>query len=339
MSEHIKINNVVPRIQYVADGITKVYEFPFPIFKKENIIVYLDETIITKNYTVTVNKNQSNGNVTFTSAPATGVMVTLLRDLEIERTSDFQEGGALRANTLNDELDFQIACVQQVAENLNRALVLPPYASGNDLDLTLPTPKANKAIIWSEDATHLENSDIEINSLTTSMEQKVQEVTNQADTVAQLALQASQSASTATTQAQTATTLVSQMSNDINELRTLVNNALQNDGSNIDLESMLSSLGFSGTGSLNNGYYKLPDGLIIQWGTVVCYATWNVYNYPIAFPHAAVIIVGGGSSNVSFSGTSAQGITSVKLNNAASFSGRFGAGNHYGEVNYIAIGY
>ena len=123
------------------------------------------------------------------------------------------------------------------------------------------------------------------------------------------------------------------------EEREEVNNALQNDGSNIDLESMLSSMGFSGTGSLNNGYYKLPDGLIIQWGTVVCYATWNVYNYPIAFPHAAVIIVGGGSSNVSFSGTSAQGITSVKLNNAASFSGRFGAGNHYGEVNYIAIGY
>lgn len=339
MSEHIKINNVVPRIQYVADGVTKVYEFPFSIFNKENIIVYLDETIITKNYTVTIGKNQTNGTVTFTTAPAAGVVITLIRDLEIERTSDFQEGGALRAKTLNDELDFQIACVQQIAENLNRTLVLPPYATGNDLDLTLPAPQANKAIIWSSDATHLENSDIEINSLTRTIEEKVQEVSQQADTVAQLAQQTAQSANTAATQAQNATTLVTQMSDDMDELRALVNNALQNDGSNIDLDSMLSSMGFSGSSTLGSGYYKLPDGLILQWGTVVCYATWNTYNYPITFPNAALIIVGGGSSDAAFTGTSAQGITSIKLNDTSSFYGRFGAGGQYGEVNYIAIGY
>lgn len=339
MSEHIKISNVVPRIQYIADGVTKVYEFPFSIFKKENIIVYLDETIVTNNYTVSIGKNQTNGTVTFTTAPTANVVITLVRDLEIERMSDFQEGGALRAKTLNDELDFQIACVQQVAENLNRTLVLPPYATGNDLDLTLPTPQANKAIIWSADATHLENSDIEINSLIGTIEGKVQEVTTQAGEVALLTQQATQSAATATAQAQTATTLVTQMSNDMDELRALVNNALQNDGSNIDLDSMLSSMGFAGTTTLGSGYYKLPDGLIIQWGTVVCYASWNTYNYPITFPNAALIIVGGGSSDAAFSGSSAQGITSVKLNNTSSFSGRFGAGGQYGEVNYIAIGY
>ncbi len=339
MSEHIKISNVVPRIQYIADGVTKVYEFPFSIFKKENIIVYLGEKIVTNNYTISIGKNKTNGTVAFTTAPMANTVITLVRDLEIERTSDFQEGGALRAKTLNDELDFQIACVQQVAENLNRTLVLPPYATGNDLDLTLPTPQANKAIIWSTDATHLENSDIEINSLIRAMEEKVQEAATHADTVTSLAQQTSQSAAAATTQAQTATTLVTQMSNDMDELRSLVNNALQNDGSNIDLDSMLSSMGFTGSSTLASKYYKLPDGLIIQWGTVVCYSGWNTYNYPITFPNAALIIVGGGSSDASFSGTSAQGITSIKLNNASSFNGRFGAGSQYGEVNYIAIGY
>lgn len=339
MSEHIKINSVIPRIQYIADGQTKSYEFPFPIFKKENMLVYINETIQTANYTLTFDKTKNKGTVTFTKAPAKGETITLIRDLEIERTSDFQEGGALRAKTLNDELDFQMACVQQIAENLNRSLVLPPYATGNDLDLKLPSPEANKAIIWSEDATHLENSDIEINNLTRSMEEKLNEVSVQAADIQKLTQETTQNAANAAQEAQRASELVNSMSNDMDDLRALVNNALQSDGSNIDLGAMLDKLGFSGNSTLSNGYYKLPDGLIIQWGTVVCYSTWSTYYYPLAFPHSALIVVGGGSSNGSFSGTSAQGITSIQLRDASSFYGRFGAGGQNGEVNYIAIGY
>ncbi|MDY6407652.1 MAG: hypothetical protein SPL08_02995, partial [Pseudomonadota bacterium] len=81
----------------------------------------------------------------------------------------FQEGGALRADVLNDELDYQIACQQQIADNLNRSFVLPPYANGNDVDLSLPEPSAGKAIVWNASGTGLENSDLSINAWGTTL--------------------------------------------------------------------------------------------------------------------------------------------------------------------------
>ena len=45
MTEHVKIYGIKPRIQYVADGTSETYEFPFAIFstsdiEKGDIVVY-----------------------------------------------------------------------------------------------------------------------------------------------------------------------------------------------------------------------------------------------------------------------------------------------------------
>ena len=97
-------------------------------------------------YTVIGVRNSDSGTVIFNTVPSQGVVITIIRNLSIERTTHFQEGGALRADTLNDELDYQIACQQQIADQLNRSMVLPPYAAGTGVNLTLPTPTTGKAI-------------------------------------------------------------------------------------------------------------------------------------------------------------------------------------------------
>ena len=154
MTEHVKIYGIKPRIQYTADGTLTEYEFPFAIFKTSDIEVYFgEEKQDTSTYTVSEARHSDGGSVTFESAPTSGTIITIVRNLSIERTSDFQEGSTLRAKVLNDELDYQIACQQQIAENLNRSMVLPPYATDNDLDLTLPTPSAGKAIVWNAEGT------------------------------------------------------------------------------------------------------------------------------------------------------------------------------------------
>ncbi len=193
MTNHVKIHGVVPRIQYTANGTLATFTFPFAIFSTDDVEVYLNDTKQASTaYTVTGVRDSDGGSVTFTSAPANGTIITIVRNLSVERTSDFQEGGALRADTLNDELDYQIACQQQIAENLNRSMVLPPYAVSNDLDLTLPTPSAGKAIVWNSDGTNLENSTVAVNALESTL--------NGYKTAAQTA------ASTATTKASVATT-------------------------------------------------------------------------------------------------------------------------------------
>jgi len=170
MTDHIKIYGVKPRIQYVADGTSTIYEFPFAIFSASDIDVYFGS--IKQNsstYTVSGVRSSNGGSITFETAPETGTIITILRNLSVERATDFQEGGALRADTLNDELDYQIACQQQIAENLNRSMALPPYAMDSDVDLTLPTPTPGKALVWNSDGTNLENSTVEVNALESTL--------------------------------------------------------------------------------------------------------------------------------------------------------------------------
>ena len=167
---HIKLHGVKPRIQYVATGTLTTYEFPFVIFTNTDIQVYLNDILQTpETYTVSGVKNTNGGSITFMTPPTNGTIITITRDLSIERTTDFQEGGALRADTLNDEFDYQTACLQQVADSINRSMILPPYATDTNVDLTLPTPSAGKAIVWNSDGTNLENSAVKINELESTL--------------------------------------------------------------------------------------------------------------------------------------------------------------------------
>lgn len=170
MVEHIQIKGIPPKIQYLSDGETLAYEFPFAIFEADNLEVYLGEELQPSTaYTVSGSGSTDGGSVTFQTAPEKDTVITLVRALEIRRTTDFQEGGALRASALNYELDYQTACQQQIADHLNRALVLPPYALNTDITLTLPFPAAGKAIVWNTAGTNLENSTIEVNALESTL--------------------------------------------------------------------------------------------------------------------------------------------------------------------------
>jgi len=209
MTNHVKIQGVTPRIQYTADGTSTDYEFPFAIFTSDDIDVYLDDTLqSTTTYSVNGIRHSDGGTVSFDTPPAIDTVITIIRNLSIERTTDFQEGGALRADVLNDELDYQIACQQQIAENLNRTFVMAPYVSGDDVDLNLPEPSAGKAIVWNDSGTGLENSDISINAWAptlTSYKQAAEAAAGNASIYAQNAsTSASNAASSATSAASAA---------------------------------------------------------------------------------------------------------------------------------------
>ena len=223
MTEHIKVYGVTPRIQYVANGTSNAFTFPFVIFATSDIDVYLnDEKQNTNTYTVTGERSSQGGTVTFATAPTSGTTITIVRNLSIERTSDFQEGGALRADTLNDELDYQIACQQQIADSLNRSMVLPPYAADIDVNLTLPSPSAGKAIVWNSSGTNLENSTVSVNALEGTL--------NNYKTIAQNA------ANTATTKAGIAITKADEATVAANQLQGLRSNCITEIPQDIKLE-------------------------------------------------------------------------------------------------------
>ena len=164
MSEDIIINAVSPKVRYVADGMTKSFSFVFPIFSEQDMDVYINDTLIQSGYSVTGAGKTEGGEVVFTTPPENGQIITLLRNLEIKRTSDFQESGAFRAKAINYELDYQIACLQQLNEQIGRSVSFPPY-SANAQAVTLPEPENGKAIVWDKNGATLRNSNLAYDDL------------------------------------------------------------------------------------------------------------------------------------------------------------------------------
>ncbi|SDD89423.1 hypothetical protein [Rhodospira trueperi] len=165
MTAHIQIGDIRPRIQYVGDGTQTAFPYPFPVFSEGDLRVYLDDTRVTSGFSVTGAGESDGGTVTFASAPASGARVTLVRHLDIQRVTDFQAGGPLRAAALNDALDTLTAVDQQLDDGLRRTVRLAPGA-GEDADLTLPAPAPGAILGWNATATALVNDPLNTAGLT-----------------------------------------------------------------------------------------------------------------------------------------------------------------------------
>lgn len=148
MPDHIQIGDVSPRVQYTADGMLTAFAYPFPIFDNEDLTVFLDETEQVSGFTVSGAGTSDGGTLTFDTAPGDGVRVTLQRLLSVERTTDFQEGGAFRADTINNELDRQTAMIQQIADESARALTAAPTDPTVSLSLPVKDDRAGKFLAF-----------------------------------------------------------------------------------------------------------------------------------------------------------------------------------------------
>ena len=80
------------------------------------------------------------------------------------------------------------------------------------------------------------------------------------------------------------------------------------------------------------GYYKMPSGLIIQWGYIASTSTKQV-TYPIAFPNRVVVVFQkkgyASSDSTTDMGFTEQLLTGFTMNTSGGYEG----------INWIAIGY
>ncbi|MBI0536042.1 hydrolase [Roseomonas sp. KE2513] len=146
MPEHIRIGDIAPRVQYVADGAQSVFVYPFPIFSPIDMDVHVDGLLVGAGYTVSGAGTSQGGLVTFVQPPAAGAKLVLRRRLVMERVTDYQPNGVLRANTLNDELDRQMAALQELREELTGSLRQGPGEAGGRFELPLRRARANRLL-------------------------------------------------------------------------------------------------------------------------------------------------------------------------------------------------
>ncbi|MCA3343547.1 MAG: hydrolase, partial [Roseomonas sp.] len=145
MSEHITIGDVSPRAQYIANGTQRVFTFAFPIFNDNDLEIRINGLIQAAGFSIAGAGESDGGTVTFLEAPVNGARITLRRRVILARMTDFQENSLLRASALNDELDFQMAALQQVASELSQAIRTDPADDGNML-LPLRAARGNRLL-------------------------------------------------------------------------------------------------------------------------------------------------------------------------------------------------
>ncbi len=164
MSNSVEVGNIKPRIQFSADGQQKEFQFFFKIYEPENVKVYIDDIEQTSGYSLSTTDDVQGGVVTFDTAPESGKLVTIYRNLELKRTTNFKEGGPFRSSNVNSEFDYQLSCLEQLEDSIGRTVTFPQYAPTN-LNINLPMPDAGKSIIWSDSEDCLVNSDYQFDNV------------------------------------------------------------------------------------------------------------------------------------------------------------------------------
>lgn len=140
-----------------ANGLTTVFPYNFLVLDASDLLVRVAGVTKTLNvdYTVSGVGNQGGGNVTFTVAPAFGLTVVRQRVMPYEREQDYQTNGDFAAAEVNADFDRPVMMIQQLAEAIARAIVLPPELAGTSTGL--PGPESLKGLRWNALANGLEN--------------------------------------------------------------------------------------------------------------------------------------------------------------------------------------
>lgn len=140
--------------RYTGNGVTTVFAYGFRVFAAADLQVLLNGVVQSTGFTVSGVNSPGGGNVTFTSAPASGASITLIRSMAYARTTDYQAGGDLLETTLDADQDAPVMMIQQLVETAARVVRVAKSSSLTDIELGTPT--ADALIGWNATGTGLE---------------------------------------------------------------------------------------------------------------------------------------------------------------------------------------
>lgn len=151
---NFNIPAVIPRVQYLASPGQTAFPIPFPFFDGDDIFVNLGVNVnpeAQNTYTVTGERENTSGTLTFLSGITGGTLVTIYRTSPFQRVVNFQNSGEWQALNVNDQLNRLTTYVQEVAlKSMDLALTLP--ITSQLTGVTVPDEgavnNANHVIAW-----------------------------------------------------------------------------------------------------------------------------------------------------------------------------------------------
>jgi hypothetical protein len=125
-------------IRYTGNGSLKVFAYPFVIAATTHLEVTLDGVVQGSGWTADNVRPTIGGDVTFTTAPGSGVIVTLRRVVPMSQLADYITGGAFPADTHELALDLLTMITAQNDEALDRCVHFP--VTSETISPALPDP-------------------------------------------------------------------------------------------------------------------------------------------------------------------------------------------------------
>lgn len=132
--------------EYQADGIATVYAIPFLLLDRSDLLVYLNNQLITTGYTIS-RIGEPISQITFAEAP--NGLLLLQRRVELLRDTDYQENGDLLASTLNKDFDRLYLIMQGFKQNESQSLRVEDAEGVNQLPIK--SYRANKLLGFDAD--------------------------------------------------------------------------------------------------------------------------------------------------------------------------------------------
>lgn len=130
MSIPLTLSNVpdaTPYIQYVANNGQTVYPYPFPITQDSDLVVVING--VTQNtdstYSLSGQGNDTGGDVTLDNGSTVGDIITLYRDIQIERLTQFSQNGGFSSSSFNAEFNNLYLIAQQLEASIEQCLQIP----------------------------------------------------------------------------------------------------------------------------------------------------------------------------------------------------------------------
>ena len=164
MTALASISNQTNKVFGSGDNITKIFGFPFKVFKNTDLQVYEINTTsgnatgpmtLNTDYSVYINPISEGGSVSFTNAPLSGINTLIERIEPFTQSVSLSTEGPLPPKQIENQLDLSMMTIIQLAEQVGRIISLPISSSLNNL--VYPVPAANTLIGWNATGTGLQN--------------------------------------------------------------------------------------------------------------------------------------------------------------------------------------
>lgn len=152
------------RNEYTANAGQTIFNYTFKIFEDTDLNVYVtpagqdanDSTDLTTAYTVSGVGLAAGGSITLTTPASINDLITIVSNVPSSRTTNYQNNGDFRPNTVNPDFDRVVSIAKKVEDLTNRALLSPQSQQGVK-PLFLPNPIAQALLRWKNDLSGVEN--------------------------------------------------------------------------------------------------------------------------------------------------------------------------------------